>query len=169
MRAVTSLNICTMMCWFCWIYIMIEPKKYRGVMWHNIEKWCKILGGTDLCFQESHEEFGKFWPNTQKSQNLHFNAGPQKKGRKGSREQGQLSPPFPGTIFFFHVKLNVNNIWAFSLFIEQEISDKKYTPFWICRFSSKLSYHSYQQQVCKFLFLIRTFAKTDSNLMCRSF
>ena len=53
-----------------------SAKKYRGVMWHNTEIWCKILGGTELCFQKSHEKFGKFWPNTQKSQNLHFNAGP---------------------------------------------------------------------------------------------
>ena len=41
--------------------------------------------------------------------------------------------------------------------------------FWICCFSSKLSYHSYQQRVCKILFLIRTFIKTNSNLICSSF
>ena len=31
--------------------------------------------------------------------------------------------------------------------------------FWICRFSSKLSYHSYQQRVCKSMFLTKTFVK----------
>ena len=41
--------------------------------------------------------------------------------------------------------------------------------FWISYFSSKLSYHSYQQRVCKIKFLIRTFVKTYSNLICGSF
>ena len=39
----------------------------------------------------------------------------------------------------------MNNIWDFSLFIEQDLSDKKSTDsfFWICCFSCKLSYNSY--------------------------
>ena len=41
--------------------------------------------------------------------------------------------------------------------------------FWICYFRSKLIYHSYQQRVCNIRLLIRTFAKTKSNLMCGSF
>ena len=41
--------------------------------------------------------------------------------------------------------------------------------FWICCFSCKLSCHNYQQQVCKFLFLIRTVVKTNKNLTCGSF
>ena len=41
--------------------------------------------------------------------------------------------------------------------------------FWICYFSSKLSYHSYKQRVCKIMRLIRTFVKTNKNLMCGSF
>ena len=49
--------------------------------------------------------------------------------------------------------LHVNNICDFNLFIEHDISDKKKSFFWLCCFSSKLSYNSYQQQVCKFLFL----------------
>ena len=73
MRAVASLKICTLMCYFCRKYIMFEPKKYRGVMCHNTEEWCKIWGGTDLCFGKWNEKLCKFWPNTQKSQNLHFN------------------------------------------------------------------------------------------------
>ena len=35
-------------------------KKYRGVMCNNTGEWCKIWGGTDLCFGKWHEEFGKF-------------------------------------------------------------------------------------------------------------
>ena len=33
--------------------------------------------------------------------------------------------------------------------------------FWICCFSCKLTYHSYQQRVCKIMLLIRTFVKTN--------
>ena len=73
MRAVTSLKICTLVCYFCRKYIMFEPKTYRGVMSHNTEEWCNIWGGIDLCFKKWHEELGEFWLNTWKSQNLHFN------------------------------------------------------------------------------------------------
>ena len=45
----------------------------RGAMCHKTEEWCKIWGGIDLRFEKWHEEFGEFWPNTRKSQNLHFN------------------------------------------------------------------------------------------------
>ena len=41
-------------------------------MRHNTEEWCKIWWGTDLCFEKWHEEFGEFWPNSRKSQHLHF-------------------------------------------------------------------------------------------------
>ena len=69
MRAVASLKICTLMCYFYQKYIMFEPKKCSGVMCNNTEKWCKIWRGTDLCFEKRHGEFGEFWPNTQ-SQNF---------------------------------------------------------------------------------------------------
>ena len=73
MQAVTSLKICSLMCYFCRKYIMFEPKDYRGVMCHNTEEWCKIWRGTDLYFEKWHEEFCKFWPNSRKTQNLDFN------------------------------------------------------------------------------------------------
>ena len=71
----TRQEIWTLMCYSCQKYIMFEPKKkYRGVMCHNTEEWCKIWGGTlDLHFQKWHEEFCEFWPNTRMSQNLSFN------------------------------------------------------------------------------------------------
>ena len=59
MRAVASLKICTLICYFCCKCIMFESKKYRGVMCHNTEEWWKIWGGTDLCFEKWHEEFGE--------------------------------------------------------------------------------------------------------------
>ena len=73
MRAVASLKISTLMCYFCRKCIMFEPKLYRGVMCHSTEEWCKIWGETDLWLEKWHEEFGEFWLNTAKSQNLHFN------------------------------------------------------------------------------------------------
>ena len=36
----------TLMCYFCRKYIMFEPKKYRGVMWHDTEERCKIWAMT---------------------------------------------------------------------------------------------------------------------------
>ena len=54
--------------------ITIEPKKYRGVMCHNTEEWCKIWKVTELYFKKWHEKFSEFWPNTWKSENLHFDA-----------------------------------------------------------------------------------------------
>ena len=72
MWTVASLKICTLMCYFREKYIMFDSKKYR-VVCHNSKKWYKIWGGTDLCFEKWHQEFGKYWPNAQKSQNLQFN------------------------------------------------------------------------------------------------
>ena len=43
-------------------YIMLEPKRYRGVMFLDTEEWSKIWRKTDLWFQKWHEEFGKFLP-----------------------------------------------------------------------------------------------------------
>ena len=77
---------------------------------------------------------------------------------------------------YFRVKpvnikfLHVNNMWDFSLFTEQDMIDKKdIVFFWIYGFSSKLSYHIYQERIYKFLFLIRIFVKTNSNLTCGCF
>ena len=60
MRAVASLNICTLMCWFCQKYIMFEPKKSAGELCHNNEEWCKIWKGTDLCLKNDIRILAKF-------------------------------------------------------------------------------------------------------------
>ena len=39
MRAVASLKISTLMCYFCRKYIMFEPKKCTVAMCHNITKF----------------------------------------------------------------------------------------------------------------------------------
>ena len=43
-------------------YILFQLKKYRGVIFHDTEEWCKIWRKTDLWFGKWHEEFGKFSP-----------------------------------------------------------------------------------------------------------
>ena len=41
---------------------MFDLKKYRGVIFHDTEKWCEIWRKTDLWFGKWHEEYGKFSP-----------------------------------------------------------------------------------------------------------
>ena len=43
-------------------YIMFELRKYRGVIIHDTEEWCKVWRKIDLSFEKWHEEFGKFSP-----------------------------------------------------------------------------------------------------------
>ena len=40
----------------------VWPKKYRGVIFHDTEEWCKIWRKTDLLLGKWHEEFSKFSP-----------------------------------------------------------------------------------------------------------
>ena len=47
-------------------------KKYRRVMFHDTEEWCKVWRKTDSWFQKWHEEFGEFSPNHSKVQKFHF-------------------------------------------------------------------------------------------------
>ena len=51
-------------------YILFELKKYRGVIFHDIEEWCKIWRKTDLLLGKWHEEFGKFSPEHSKVSQL---------------------------------------------------------------------------------------------------
>ena len=37
MRAVAGMEVCALMYYFCWKYIMFEPKRYRGVMCHTLK------------------------------------------------------------------------------------------------------------------------------------
>ena len=45
---------------FCWKYIKFQLKKYRGVVSHGSEDWCKIWRKVDLLLQ-NWKEFGVFW------------------------------------------------------------------------------------------------------------
>ena len=55
-------KICTFICSYCAKYLMFDLKKYRGVIFHDTEGWCKIWRKTDLWFGKWHEEYGKFSP-----------------------------------------------------------------------------------------------------------
>ena len=45
-----------------WKVFHVWPKKYREVIFHDTEGWCKIWRKTDLWFGKWHEEYGKFSP-----------------------------------------------------------------------------------------------------------
>ena len=51
-------------------YILLELKKYRGVVFHKTEEGCKIWREIDLSFQDWHKEFDKFWPEHWIVQNI---------------------------------------------------------------------------------------------------
>ena len=55
-------KICTLMGSFWPKYIMFELKKYRWVIFHDTQAWCKIWRKSDLWFGKWHEEFGKCSP-----------------------------------------------------------------------------------------------------------
>ena len=46
--------------------IMFKLKKYRGVMFHDTEEWCKLWRGIELLFLNWHEKFDEFWPEHSK-------------------------------------------------------------------------------------------------------
>ena len=45
---------------------MHELKTYSGVTFHENEEWYKIWRGSDLSFQNCHEDFDKYWPKHSK-------------------------------------------------------------------------------------------------------
>ena len=63
-------KIFTLMGSFWAKYILFELKKYRGVIFHDIEEWCKIWRKTDLLLGKWHEKFGKFSPEHSKVSKL---------------------------------------------------------------------------------------------------
>ena len=54
-------QICILIGSFCWKNIKLQLKKYRRVMSHDTEEWCKIRSKTDMLLQK-WQEFGEFWP-----------------------------------------------------------------------------------------------------------
>ena len=90
------------------------------------------------------------------------------KGGGGQRAPASFPPPpTVSRSKSFFPRLHANNMWDF-IYWTRHKWQKVDSFFWICCFSIKLSYNSYQQKVCKFSFLKRIFAKTNRNLMCDS-
>ena len=92
------------------------------------------------------------------------------------RETGGQPPPISWSKIFFPRKIGTHKIFTCEEHMRLEFIywtghkwQKVDSFFSFCHFSSKLSYHSYQQRVCKIMFPIRTFVKTNSNFMCGSF
>ena len=56
---------CSLLGTFCWKYIKFQLKKYRGVIPHDKEDWCKIWRQTNLLFQK-WQEFCEFWSDHSK-------------------------------------------------------------------------------------------------------
>ena len=63
-------------------YILFQLKKYRGVIFHNTEEWCKIWRKTDLRFGKWLGEFGNFSPDHLKVSKLGFWRDPLTQSRK---------------------------------------------------------------------------------------
>ena len=61
-RALKSLEMCTLIGAFRAKYIMFGLKKYRAVIFHDTSVSWKIWRKTDLCVGKRHEKFGKFSP-----------------------------------------------------------------------------------------------------------
>ena len=47
---------------YCAKYLMFDLKKYRRVIFHYTEEWCKIWRKTNLWFGKWHVEYGRFSP-----------------------------------------------------------------------------------------------------------
>ena len=61
-RVLEVSKICTFIGSYCGKYLMFDLKKYRGVIFHDTEEWCKIWRKLDLWFGKWHEEYDNFSP-----------------------------------------------------------------------------------------------------------
>ena len=57
-------------CTFIDSYLLVWPKKYRGIIFHDTEGRCKICRKTDLWFGKWHTEYSKFSPERLKVSKL---------------------------------------------------------------------------------------------------
>ena len=58
-QALEVYKTCTSICSYRAKYLMFGLKKYRGVIFHDTEGWCKMWRKTDLWFGK-WQEYGKF-------------------------------------------------------------------------------------------------------------
>ena len=64
-----SLKFCTLAGSFYKSHMRFQLRKYRRLISHNIEEWCKVQRKTDIWFQIWHEEFS---PKDSKAQKFYF-------------------------------------------------------------------------------------------------
>ena len=87
--ALEILKISTLIGSFC--------AKYRGVIFHDAEEWCKIWRKTDLWFGKWHEEYDKFSPEHLKNLKIGTLMGsfyPKKKMYELKIYRGVFSPVY---------------------------------------------------------------------------
>ena len=65
-------RICTLLDCLWTMYIMLELKKYRGIMFNGTEDWFKIWRKTDLYFKIDMRNLGNFLQSIWKSRNRDF-------------------------------------------------------------------------------------------------
>ena len=53
-------------------YVLLEWKKYRGVIFHDTEEWCKIWKKLPCCLENGMRNFANFHQSTWKCQNWNF-------------------------------------------------------------------------------------------------
>ena len=63
-------NICFSTGSYCAKYLILDLKKYRGVIFHDTEEWSKIWRKTDLLIGKWHGEHGKILPEDLKISKL---------------------------------------------------------------------------------------------------
>ena len=64
-----------LMCSFWAKYILVELKKYTGVIFHETEEGYKIFRGIESLFQNWHKEFDKIWPEHSKVSKVFISMG----------------------------------------------------------------------------------------------
>ena len=73
MRPVESLKVSTLMGFFCPKHVKFKMKKYRGVMPHDTEEWCKVRRKKlTLGSKNNIRNLINFDGSSDKSKNLHF-------------------------------------------------------------------------------------------------
>ena len=70
--ALKILKISTLIGSFFAKYVTFDLKKYRGVVFHDTEEWCKSWKNTNLRFGKWHKEYDKFSPEHLKISKLGF-------------------------------------------------------------------------------------------------
>ena len=126
-RALESLQIGTLMAYFCLKLKMYELKIHRGVMSHDNEEWCKNWRGIDLSVHNWHKEFDDFWP----------------KHSKISKMCTLMGCFWPKYIMFELRKVQRSYVWWYWILM-QNLKEK-----WLCAFKNDMrNLANFHQSIC---------------------